>query len=438
MSRYARMDAACLRRSTQSSVSQLADRFCDLVLLMGALALILLAGCVTPAKQAAARQAPSGPQPEPSAAEAAPTKAEAADDRLAAVEDFLNRTQQYRSESARQGRLEITASPATTTDGRLSGAGALEAGPPVASRSAPTDLPPAGHRVSANVQMDAIAAPAVPQPALPALEHIGIRTNPVIDSTENAARNGANVAMRAADDVQAGFDRFIAHLQREAEETGTFESQWRLRLTLLAMDRRDQARDLPQTLAAEEKELLSELVESAIVIRELVRNSAANAEDAVERLEALLRALATRSDPVVSGLAFCSKVTTFGVYDEMKEADFVAGRSIATILYSELRNFRSQLNAAGLYETKLKTRVEVFSSAGESIWSREEPEILDTCRNRRRDFFIAQRLNLPPTLPAGDYVLKAFVEDVNAGRATEATKRFSIAAPISVAKTDSR
>ena len=68
----------------------------------------------------------------------------------------------------------------------------------------------------------------------------------------------------------------------------------------------------------------------------------------------------------------------------------------------------------------------VLSADGKSMWQREEPEIKDICRQRRTDFFLAQRVTLPPTLPAGEYVLKVYVEDKLSGRASEATHPFTI------------
>lgn len=441
MPRFSRSDAACLRRPARAARNQLAERFCDVVLLLGALALIVLAGCVTPTKEPAAAPASTADHSAgPPAVESQPMVADGpADDRLAAVEDFLSRTQKYRTgretEKATDhavpssaGTLPMKVTRRSSSDSDIEG-----------SRTPPTDLPAKEPVVSANSQMDAIPQPAAPKPALPAVERVGVRAGPPSDAEiPLAPSNVANVAMLAAGDVETGFDKLIAHLRKEAAEARSFDSEWRLRLAYLALDRPSEAREMPQSLTAEEKELLSEVVEAAVIVRELARHPTNNADEAVDRLESFQTTLAKRADPVVSGLAFCSKVTTFGVYDEMKETDFVAGRSVPTILYSELRNFRSQLNAAGLYETRLKTRVEVLSASGTSVWSREEPEIVDQCRNRRRDFFIAQRLTLPPTLPAGDYVLKAYVEDVLASRATEATKRFSTVAPLSVAKSDDR
>ena len=98
-------------------------------------------------------------------------------------------------------------------------------------------------------------------------------------------------------------------------------------------------------------------------------------------------------------MAFCRKVVTFGVYEEMAPESFVAGRGIRTIAYTEIRDFRSERNEDGQYLTRLATRLEVLTADGRSVWGHEESDIVDLCRRRRTDFFIAQRVALPPTLP---------------------------------------
>jgi hypothetical protein len=159
----------------------------------------------------------------------------------------------------------------------------------------------------------------------------------------------------------------------------------------------------------------------------------AGGEDAVSRAEELVHALADRADPIVPTVALCRKVVTFGSYDEMTEEEFVAGRTTQTILYCEVRNFRSEKTSDGLHRTVLGTRLEILTSNGQSVWQHEEPEIVDLCRRRRTDFFIAQRITLPPTLSPNDYVLKVLVEDKLSGKANEATHPFTIGLPTSIA-----
>jgi hypothetical protein len=110
----------------------------------------------------------------------------------------------------------------------------------------------------------------------------------------------------------------------------------------------------------------------------------------------------------------------------MSDEDFVAGRSNPTIVYSEIRNLRSEPVEGSQYRTLLGTRIEILTADGDSVWQHVEPEIVDLCRRRRNDFFIAQRIVLPSTLPPGEFVLKVLVEDRLSGKADEATHRFTV------------
>ena len=78
--------------------------------------------------------------------------------------------------------------------------------------------------------------------------------------------------------------------------------------------------------------------------------------------------LADRADPIVSNVALCRKVVTFGVYEEMSDEDFVAGRTNPTIVYSEIRNLRSEPVEGGQYRTQLGTRIEILTVEGDSVW----------------------------------------------------------------------
>ena len=60
--------------------------------------------------------------------------------------------------------------------------------------------------------------------------------------------------------------------------------------------------------------------------------------------------------------------------------------------------------------------------------TRKQASVIDLCRNRRRDFFLADRLTIPASLPAGRYVLKVTVVDDLANRVAESTIPVTIAA----------
>jgi hypothetical protein len=236
-------------------------------------------------------------------------------------------------------------------------------------------------------------------------------------------------------DAAAAVDRVVAQLEKRAAQLPGIESEWPLRLIQMALGRDREAASISSALSPDARRVLAALIQVASAARGAAADSTTVGDDLLNKVDELKRSLTEKADPVVSSVSLCRKVVTFGVYDEMKNEEFVSGRTTQTIVYCEIRNFRSDETEDHKFRTVLATRLEVLSAAGTSVWQREEPAIEDVCRRRRSDFFLAQRITLPATLPAGEYVLKVFVEDKLAGKADEATRPFTMMAANSVAAT---
>jgi len=341
---------------------------------------------------------------------------------LAAVEEFLDRTKQYEAGAAKPVDSQHSLSDEVA---------------PAALRPEPLRARPAPDQAFANTQVTLADAPPVrPTLAIPAVESVSIRSSGSTSFPEptSAVTHATNTSLDAReDDLFAASDRLLKSLEAEATRKHDFESEWRLRLTQLALDRQPNPPAVSTELAEPSRGLVLSFLEAARRIAAAGRDPQSAPQAALSAVEALRDALLERSDPTIRTVALCRKVVTFGVYDEMEPEDFVAGRSIQTIVYSELGNLRSAQNADGLLESRLATRLELLSAKGESVWQRDEPEVVDRCRRRRSDFFLAQRITLPPTLPAGDYTLKVSVEDRVAARADERAVNLAILAPVSVA-----
>jgi hypothetical protein len=197
----------------------------------------------------------------------------------------------------------------------------------------------------------------------------------------------------------------------------------------LALGEDQAAGEISENLSPEARRILSTFVQTAGAARRAARDPmmvASSDLDSAGALHATLKALA---DPVVESISFCRRVGTFGVYDEMAEEDFVAGRSTATIVYCEVRNVTSSPTADGQHRTLLGTQMRILTADGRTVWEEEVPEIEDLCRNRRTDFFLAKRIALPAELEPGEYVLKVFVEDKLSGKGHEGARRFHIGQP---------
>jgi phenylpropionate dioxygenase-like ring-hydroxylating dioxygenase large terminal subunit len=130
-------------------------------------------------------------------------------------------------------------------------------------------------------------------------------------------------------------------------------------------------------------------------------------------------------------LAICKSVAQFGAYDEFEKASFPAGKETPTIVYCEVENFQSRQADPGRWETKLSYEAALYNNQGAdrsvAVWSKKPTNVVDECRNRRRDFFLADRFAVPANLPVGQYVLKVTVIDQLANHVAEKSVSIIIA-----------
>ena len=183
-------------------------------------------------------------------------------------------------------------------------------------------------------------------------------------------------------------------------------------------------------LPEEDRELLTTLLDGLSNFRTGLRADANSLQSKkVAPLLELADRLRSQGELTISTAALCKSVQRFGVYEPMEPPRFVAGRKDnAAILYCEVANFSSQLNDKKLWETKLKQEAVLFSETGLQVWSDKTDTVLDQSRNRLHDFFIADKIVLPSSLPVGRYLMKMTVTDLHASRVAEATVPIQIVA----------
>ena len=222
----------------------------------------------------------------------------------------------------------------------------------------------------------------------------------------------------------------IAQLERELDESpNDFDRQLRLRLLYLANDRPAKATEAWPNADADMQQRVLGLVRVVAAARGLAgHDPARKAGTILTALEDYRRQLRERADLRIPRVAICRRVASFGVFDPITPADFPAGRQHTVILYCEVDNFRSDPQPDGRYLTRLAQRIEVFTSGGEPVFSRKETLIEDRSRNRREDFFLAQKLLLPATLNPGEYVLKVTLTDTLAEKISQNTTSFRVTA----------
>lgn len=122
--------------------------------------------------------------------------------------------------------------------------------------------------------------------------------------------------------------------------------------------------------------------------------------------------LAKTSKLDLRNLTFCESVDSFGWFTEFPRRAFKPGEEV--ILYVEVENFAAEARSKKEFETELKGSYQIYDVAGKMVAERELPLDRETCRNFRRDYFLAYRIYMPENITAGKYRLELTVEDMKA------------------------
>lgn len=229
-----------------------------------------------------------------------------------------------------------------------------------------------------------------------------------------------------AESLAGLIDRLQEHV---ANEPNDLAAQWKLSLLQLADGRGSEAATISPEITQEDGEMIAAAIHVVEQVRRATQETGPAADQALAAVDDLRHRLMREAELLIPKVALCTKVSTFGVYDEMDHAALLPYRPNRTIVYCELDNFQSEPTGDGEYRVTLSSRLEILTPDGRSLWNHEEPRIEDRSKQRREDFFLAQLVMLPPSLGPGDYVLKVTVEDQAAAKATEAVYPFRIDAP---------
>jgi hypothetical protein len=182
-------------------------------------------------------------------------------------------------------------------------------------------------------------------------------------------------------------------------------------------------------LPADERDLLTTVADCLASFRQSLKDPQSLMATRVAPLIELSDRIRAQTPLSLPTLAVCRSVTQFGVYDPFESASFTAGKETPIIVYAEIENFASKPATDGRWETTLSYAAVVYSDNEHSVpvITRKPTTIVDRCRNRRRDFFLADRLTLPANLPVGKYVMKITVVDQQANHVAEKTVPILIA-----------
>lgn len=269
--------------------------------------------------------------------------------------------------------------------------------------------------------------PYADTPAVPVVEAVYVKSLETPEISEPPTDSTVNQPLMTSpsrSNVSSVNDR-IARLESITAKTpNDVESQWQLRLLYLVEGMDEQALTVPPELDSEAGKLIGHTMRALLALKHASRDPVAAADDALQAVESLRDVVAMHAELQIPSVQFCSKVTSYGVYEPM-EATFSQGRANRTIVYCELKNFTSSPDGE-FFRTNLAQQIEIFDASGQSLWAKINDEIEDLSRKPRNDFFLAQVIQLPTSLEAGDYILKITVTDKASAKASQAIKPFTI------------
>ncbi len=400
-----------------------------------------MSGCalgpyVRPQQVSQTRHVSSAPAPQSSSTMAASTPLKVEKPLSTAIEEFLARTQAYAARGKGSTETISTALPVAKVGHADEHAGHEKTREQPVFRS--TVLTPTtryeGDTMLARDTMSSSVVGRRPV-AIPAIQRVFVRSASQLKvmPTVEVVNEVSNQPMHAGGGEVLTQDRILSYFRDQVQDDTTLANVWSLKFVELALAQPTDDPSLLSSLGLDVQETLGALLHAVEQVHASLLNPVMPTDDAVEALDALHAKIVGQADPVVSNTVFCQSVTNFGIYEEMPLNAFVTGQRVQTIVYSEIDHLSSGRDADGMFRTVLGTHLEVLTEDGKTVWQDEQPEIVDRCRRQRRDFFVAQRVTLPATLPAGDYILKVFVEDKLSGRATEVAHKFEMLSPTHVA-----
>ena len=290
--------------------------------------------------------------------------------------------------------------------------------------------------------IDPIPQPAIATPVKPTAPTANQPVDPTAPSIDPSAatasgamtaQTGVEVTRGTAPNISrgSGIDPWTnvqqKYANRVADDPRDLSAQLDLQLARFLHDEPVPTMSDLSALPAEDRELLAAMCDALSNFRSVVRGdgnplSSVKARPFVEMADRIR----ARADLTISGLTLCSKVSSFGVYDELKPLVFPQNVESRAVVYCEVDGFISQLNADQKWETKLSLELKLFDDHGLQIWNVPANPTVDLASRRRRDFYLAKIITLPANLAGGHYMLKAQVRDLLGNRVNEQTIQFAV------------
>jgi hypothetical protein len=187
-----------------------------------------------------------------------------------------------------------------------------------------------------------------------------------------------------------------------------------LRLAYLAADRWDDAVKVVDSLDESQREGYKQLMFGLGVwlSADESRRAPLRTAKVLQSLREATTELAAGSKLELRKLAFCERVESFGGYTEFPRNEFQPKQQV--ILYAEVDNFTAERKSPTAYETELHGSYQILDASGQIVADKQLLPDKETCRNYRRDYFLAYRIYMPDTISPGRYRLELSIEDLKA------------------------
>lgn len=310
---------------------------------------------------------------------------------------------------------------------------AMEAG--LANANVNVDAPPPARRTPAQPDLKVADAPA------PDLVESSTENDPAAevepDLTEAEAAANAHAALPEVADAKEALVAELARLLTARAKDASDPTGPLLQLAALELLGAPSG-TLPPEPDAQALERLSPRERSFLTQwRKLLSEAGSGMKDSgdvsslAQRVSALAAELSSFEPLATPRAVLARSVDGFGMFDELPRSSegayqFLAGRSARAVVYVEVAGHtfkeKSRGGVAG-FEVGLTQELRLYHAARDEdtlAWQRPAADITDFSRNRRREFFITQVVELPRTLSVGAYRLKIRVSDRAGGATAEA------------------
>jgi len=253
---------------------------------------------------------------------------------------------------------------------------------------------------------------------------------------KSQARNDLKRSATSSDDDDAALNDWrsslkstISGLEAETRESprsaGEVSRHAWLRMMYLAAGRREDALKPIPGIAASEQDFWSEQIYglATYLDTEKLTDPARRSAEARSHLAKAEKRLAEASTLAVKSLAFCTEVSSYGVYQKFKDDRFKAGQPV--ILYCEVENFRSEESAKG-FHTALRSSYQILDAQGRRVVENDLALTEEYCQNERRDYFIRYFISVPERIYDGKYTLQLTIVDTLSQKIGQSTIDFTV------------